>query len=184
MHAMTLERYELVVRAEFGIAVDAHHQGNRWAVDIRVEQAHARPFPGHGDREVHGNGRFPYTALARGDCESAPNPGDQAGIERAGRGDGRLSGGGRGTGSGHLERGVADRGRLRHAGADLDVRNSGQCLQGVPDVLLERRQGRGVARADIECHADSAAVHEQLADDTGRDDIAVESGKGDALQCF
>src|SRR6266571_1375220 len=66
LDAVARHRLERLAVLGLGPSGDAEHRRLRWAVDIGIEHADARPFRGERKGQVHCRGRLAHPALARG----------------------------------------------------------------------------------------------------------------------
>ena len=72
---MSFERLNAIVPEHLGLRVEAEHQRNVGAVNIRVEQADFVSQPGQNDCEIDGERGLSYAAFARTDRDDSAHTG-------------------------------------------------------------------------------------------------------------
>jgi hypothetical protein len=66
LHPVVLQGFHGLAVFALGAAFDAHHHGLAGAVDVGVQNAHARTLGGQRQRQIGGSGALAHPTLARG----------------------------------------------------------------------------------------------------------------------
>ena len=159
LHAVVLQRLHGLTVCALGPAVNAHHHRHAGAIDVGIEQAHAGPFGGQGQRQVDRGGALAHATLARGHRHNVFHLGQQlhATLHRV-----------RHDAADHIDRHVIN---TRHTLACSD-----QCLAKARDLALGR-----VAQLHLKGHI--ALMQGEILDRFGRDKVPPGIGIDHTRKC-
>src|SRR5262249_22172753 len=134
------------------LALDAHHQRHRGAIDVGVEQADMRTLLRQRDGQVHRDGRFAHATLAGGYRDHMTHAGDRRFVH-------------------HPAARAHDRAELdRH----ILGRHAGDLLEGLLALALDLVLQRAGRRRQLDHKADMAPVDLQIFDHAARYQVAAQ----------